>query len=152
MEFLSRGLALAAVLFVAVACAVHPAGRVVTPAEAEAAYVSLRDGGKFDLSLVRVVRLDVDGQRIDVASLTPTVLAESGSGPRAARTVFGFSPEKDKVILLTRAAEDGEARLLELSWEEIREGDAFLFPIFDGGDIVEARIQVVSKVQRPEAD
>jgi hypothetical protein len=149
--------ALATTLVLAVALAAgaygaDPAGERVS-AKSATATAKMLSGIDLDLSVVRVLRLDVGGERVEVVSLKPTLYNYQGSAFESAGTIMGFNPDRDTVVFMTRDAEGSEARRHQVAWSEVAKGDAFDFPVVTAqGQARTVEIRVAEKLQRPKAD
>jgi hypothetical protein len=139
-----RSMAALALVLGFAACAA-PAGRVADGADLAKAQQSITAGGQLDLSLVRVLRLDIDGRSVEAISLLPTTLTTADSG---ASTVIGFTADKSRIVFVTKTAENA-GRVLDLAWDDIQTGDHFVFPIALEQGVVQAEVRVRTKVQRP---
>lgn len=108
---------------------------------------------KVDLSRVRVVRMTVDGESLEVVSLQPARHHMAEKSPEAAGTIVAFTSDKESLIFLTRSQAGGPARRHSLAWDEIDSDTRFSFPVrTEAGKVEPAEIAVQAKFQRPKGD
>lgn len=92
----------------------------------------------FALDHVVVLRLiNDDGKRFEITSLGPSVIGFHNGGAPAARTVFSFAPERDRIILFSQDVPHWSAFRREILLEELTPGSNFRFPVVqDSGQVI----------------
>ena len=124
--------------------------RTITDINEIAATRTRVDKPGMDMSKVVVLRLRRDGQRVEVSSVTPTVLGRAAHGARAARTVANFTPERDKLMLFGQNVGERKGFYREISVSELRPGERFRFPVVqDDGSVKDLEFIVESLITRP---
>jgi hypothetical protein len=131
----SRTLAALLITLGLAACAT-PEWRTITDVKEIAATRTTVNNPSLDLSKVLVVRLDRDGQRLEVTSVGPAVIGAATAGPPGARTVFTFSPERDKLVLFGQNVPEFKGFHQEIPVAELQPGKRFRFPVVqDDGSV-----------------
>lgn len=90
------------------------------------------------LDKVVVLRLSNDaGKRVELASLAPAVIGRQDGGAPAARTVFNFSPDRERIVLFTQDVPHWTAYRMELQLDQLKPGETFRFPVVqESGEVV----------------
>lgn len=83
----------------------------------------------MDFSSVVVVRLTWQGRRLEVASVMPTVVAETVRAGQQAKTIFRVSDRQDGLVLFSRDLPNGKSVRTELSFAQLKGGMQFSFPV-----------------------
>ena len=97
----------------------------------------------LDFSRVIVLRLQLDGQRVEVTSLAPSVIGAEKGGVPGARTVFAFTPERDKLVLFGQNVPEFKGFHQEIPFAELQPGKNFRFPVVqEDGRVVEKEFTV----------
>lgn len=92
------------------------------------------------LEKVMILRLVVDGQRLEVTSLGPTVIVAEAA--RGNRTIFNLGGQKF-LTLFTRDGKNIRGYRLDIPVGDLLSGKEFRFPVAqDSGDVVEKRIVI----------
>lgn len=87
------------------------------------------------LDKVTVVRFDVDGKRLDVHSIAPTVIVAQPA--RGNVTILNLGAAADRLILFTREGLKIKGYRLEIPRAELQPGKRFRFPVAqDPGEVV----------------
>jgi hypothetical protein len=110
---------------------------------------TLLGGQNLDLSRVVIVRMFVNGTRVDATSLNPEVLAMEGEGDNRAATVLAFNAARDGLIFFSRDPESGQGFVKEASVEELAKKPVFEFPLVVGTTVTMAKFEIVDVVTRP---
>jgi hypothetical protein len=104
-----------------------------------------------DVLIVRLSMAEAAGEskRIDVTSIGPAVVSAVKDGAPAARTTFGFSENRDRMILLTQDVPARTAFTREIPAPELTVGKSFRFPVVqESGRIVENSFTVQQVIVR----
>jgi len=125
----------------------QPPVQELAPAEAEAKQNELLAGGPPELGVVWVARMEMDGKRIDIASLHASVLGHTGSPPAVALTVLRFTADRAAIEFFTRDPKSGAGKLLALPVSAPHE--AFSFPVLADGTVKTAEFRVLDLMHRP---
>ena len=124
--------------------------RTITDINEIAATRTRVDKPGMDMSKVVVLRLQCDGQRVEVSSVAPTVLGRATNGTRAARTVANFTPDRDKVMLFGQNVGERKGFYREIPVSELRPGERFRFPVVQAdGSVKDKEFVVESLISRP---
>lgn len=93
-----------------------------------------------------IVRLDVDGKRIDVSSLVPTeIVIERAKGNR---TIFNLSDRKN-LVLFTRDGRNIKGYKLVVPIAELVPGKTIVFPVVqEPGEAVEKQLKVLQVIEK----
>lgn len=91
----------------------------------------------LDLSNVLIIRTKTeDGKRVEITSVSPTVVSARKDGPPAARTTFAFTPRRDALILFSQDVPNWKAFRREVPVAELVPGKSFRFPVVqESGEI-----------------
>ena len=104
-------------------------------------YSAMREElGKPNLAFqnVTIVRLKNKGERVEFTSIGPAVIGAAKNGPPAAKTLFTFSPERDRVILFSQDVRNWKAFSKEIPVSQLVPGFTFHFPVVqETGEVVE---------------
>lgn len=94
-----------------------------------------------EVTLVRMT--NEKGQRAEAISIGPTVIGVEKNGPPAARTLFTFNPQLDRLVLFTQDVKNWKAFRKEIPIAELKPGKAFRFPVVqETGEVVEQTFTV----------
>ena len=127
------------------ACAT-PEWRTITDVKEIAATRATVGKPGLDLSRVIMLRLQRDGQRVEVTSIGPAVIGAAKNGPPGARTYFTFSPERDKLILFGQNVPEFKGFYQEIPFAELQPGKRFRFPVVEDDGSVREQEFTVEKV------
>lgn len=117
--------------------------RTITDVKEIAATRTAVNRSSLDLSKVLILRLQSDGQRIEVTSLAPATIGAAKNGPPGARTVFNFTPERDKLVLFGQNVPEFKGFYQEIPVSELQAGKRFRFPVVqDDGSVKEQEFTV----------
>lgn len=122
----------------------------LAPAEAAEAQKGLLVPPPFDLSVLYVTRLSIDGQRFEVTSLGPTTVAEESNGAHWAVSVLAYAPDKSALVLFSRDPGTGTGYRLALPVREVAEGLELRFPILKSQTLEEATVRINAQLRVPE--
>jgi len=130
------------------ACAT-PEWRTITDIKEIAATRTVVNKSTLDLSKVIILRLRRDGNRVEVTSLVPSVVGAAKDGPPGARTVFAFSPERDKLVLFGQNVPEFKGFHQEIPVSELQPGKRFRFPVVqEDGSVKEQEFTVEDLISR----
>lgn len=140
----SRLLVFSASILVFGCAQLPPGGDGITTIDgAEAVIAMQKELEKPSLSLDRVIviRMTMDGQRVEVASVAPTtIVAQPAAGNRS---IFTLNPARDTLILFTRDGRRIKGYRTEIPMSEIQPGKTFRFPVAqDPGEVVDKAFTV----------
>lgn len=95
----------------------------------------------FQLDRVSVLRMTMNGEKLEVSSIAPTVIfATQAAGNR---TVLNLATEKDKLVLFTRDGRKIKAYRTSIPVAELQPGKTFSFPVAqDPGEVVTKQFTV----------
>jgi hypothetical protein len=153
MKYLSQFIA--AGLVVAVATSAAALAQVGQPEQiaakdAQAVQTSLADSKGFDLSVVFVARVMVDGTRHEFTSLQPEVLGHAGAGDSQALSLVRFNEEKTALVLFTRNPKSGGASRLVIPVATLEKKPHFTFPVVtDDGKLATRKFEVLEVKHLP---
>jgi hypothetical protein len=103
-----------------------------------------------DLTRVIVLRLQHNAQRVEVTSLDVAVIGAAKNGPPGARTIFSFTPERDKLVLFGQNVPEFKGFYQEIPFSELQPGKRFSFPVVqEDGSVKEQEFTVEQIVTRP---
>lgn len=84
---------------------------------------------------VTVVRFDLDGKRLEVHSIAPTVIIAEPM--RGNRTIISLGVRPERLVLFTRDGRNIKGYRLEVPRAELQPGKRFSFPVAqDPGEVV----------------
>jgi hypothetical protein len=83
----------------------------------------------MDFSRVTVVRLQYQGRRLEVASVTPTVVAEARLGEQVAKTIFRIDDQRAVLVLFSRDLLQSKSIRTEMPMAQLGEKRQFSFPV-----------------------
>lgn len=125
-----------------VACA-STGWRTITDVKEIAAIRTAVNVPSIDLSKVLILRLQRDGQRVEVTSLAPAVIGAAKNGPPGARTLFSFTPRRDKLVLFGQNVPEFKGFYQEIPLADLQPGKRFRFPVVqDDGSVKEQEFTV----------
>ena len=128
---------------------VPPVIEIGDPAEALAVQQRLNSMQVLNLTRVRVARLTLDGEPIEVTTLLPSVVAQAKSGETPADTVFRFSESHDTLVLFSRDPETGKGYRLDIPQQKWTPGRTVQFPVVNqDGTMTEREVEVVKVIER----
>lgn len=137
-------------------CAVLQAGcgREQPPAEARKIDPHLQlqldmEKGTMDLSRVLIIRLTLAGKRLEVTSLTPTVVAEAQVAGQPAKTLFKVNDQKDLFLLFSRDAQKNASVTTTMAIDKLGPGTKFSFPVVQPDGSLKKEEFTVERVLRP---
>lgn len=120
--------------------------RTITDVKEIAATRTVVSQSSMDLSKVLILRLQSDGQRIEVTSLAPAIIGAAKSGLPGARTLFSFTPERDKLRLFGQNVPEFKAFYEEIPVAELQPGRRFRFPVVQDDGSVKEQDFTVEKI------
>lgn len=98
-----------------------------------------------DIATVTVMRFEVDGKRLEVHSISPTVIVAEPA--RGNRTILNFGAIADRLVLFTRDGRNIKGYRLEIPRAELKPGKRFRFPVAqDPGEIVTREFTVTQVI------
>ena len=100
----------------------------------------------IDLSEVTIVRLDADGKRYDVSSLTPLVLTKQAFGWGYAKSQISLDEQRKNMILFTYDVKREKAYQTQIPLAELQPGKAFTFPVLGEQGVAEDKTFTVNRV------
>ena len=121
----------------------------VAPAEAADMQAALLETPKFDLSLFLLTRLTVDGRRVEVTSLGPTLVADDLRGAHWAVSLLAYTPDKSALVLFSRDPESGVGYRLTIPVADLTEGMELGFPVLKNGALAGAALKITAQIQVP---
>lgn len=127
------------------ACAANE-WRTITDVKEIAATRTVVSKPNPDLAKVIVLRLQRNGQRMDVNSLAPTTVGAAKNGPPGARTLFAFTPARDKLVLFGQNVPEFKGFHQEIPVAELLPGKTFHFPVVQDDGSVMTEAFVVEKL------
>lgn len=138
-------------LFIAIglsACAT-PEWRTITDVKEIAATRTAVNKGALDMSKVIILRLQREGKRVEVSTIAPSVVGAAKDGPPGARTVFAFSPERDKLVLFGQNVPEFKGFYQEIPVSELQPGKRFRFPVVqEDGSVREQEFTVENLISQ----
>ena len=130
------------------ACAT-PEWRTITDIKEIAATRTAVNQSTLDLSKVIVLRLQRDAKRVEVTSLAPSIVGAAKDGPPGARTVFAFTPARDKLVLFGQNVPEFKGFHQEIPIDELQPGKRFRFPVVqEDGSVKEQEFTVEELLSR----
>jgi hypothetical protein len=130
------------------ACAT-PEWRTITDLHEIAATRTAVNKSTLDLSKIIVLRLQLDGKRVEVASLGPSIVGAADGGPPGARTVFAFTQARDKLVLFGQNVPEFLGFHQEIPIGELQPGKRFRFPVVqEDGSVKEQEFTVEALISR----
>ncbi len=88
-----------------------------------------------DFEKVTILRFDVEGKRLDVHSISPTIIIAQPA--RGNVTMLNLGAKQDRLILFTRDGLKIKGYRLEIPRTELQPGKRFRFPVAqDPGEVV----------------
>ena len=130
-------------------CAQLPLGGdgITTIEGAEAIIAMQKELEKPSLSLekVTVIRFEVDGKRLEVVSIAPTVIVAEPA--RGNRTILNLGGVADRLVLFTRDGRNIKGYRMEIPRAELQPGKRFSFPVAqDPGEVVQRDFTVTQVI------
>ncbi|MGQ0663447.1 MAG: hypothetical protein ACT4P2_07640 [Pseudomonadota bacterium] len=123
---------------------------ILSSQQALAAQAELSHAPPLDFTTVLVARLTIDGEAVDVTSISPVTLRSLGAGATESRTIIRFAADRQSLVFFTRELASGQGHRLVIPVAELDNGPAFAFPVLlPGGAPKEARIEVKALFRRP---
>jgi hypothetical protein len=117
--------------------------RTITDVKEIAATRTAVSKSSLDLSKVLILRLQSNGKRIEVTSLAPSTIGAATNGLPGARTLFNFTPERDKLRLFGQNVSEFKGFYQEIPVSELQPGKRFRFPVVqDDGSVKEQEFTV----------
>jgi hypothetical protein len=107
--------------------------------------------GAMDFSRVTIVRLQRDGKRLEVASVMPTVVAQTTLAGNEAKTIFRVNDRGDALVLFSRDVPNGRSYKTELSFSKLAPNQSFAFPVVQpDGKLTEYTFTVEKIISPPQ--
>jgi hypothetical protein len=126
-----------------VACVSQPTWSTIEGTEKILALQHKLEKPSFALEKVVILRMSMDGRRLEVSSVSPTVIVAEPA--RGNRTIFNLS-NKNSLVLFTRDGRNIKGYREEIPLSELIPGKSIRFPVAqDPGEVVE-KILVVDRV------
>lgn len=133
-------LAIAVCLISLAACTSQPTWTVIDGAERIVAQQRELEKPSFNLDKVVIIRMTVDGKRLDVSSVSPTVLVAEQA--RGNKTIFNVS-DRQTLVLFTRDGRNIKAYREEIPVSELTPGRSIRFLVAqDPGEVVEKTLVI----------
>ena len=128
------------------ACATTEWRTITDPAEIAATRTTASKVNP-DFSKLLILRLQRDGQRVEVTTLAPTIVGAAKDGPPGARTLFTFTPERDKLVLFGQNVPEFKGFYQEIPFAELQPGKRFSFPVVqENGSVKEQEFTVEKEI------
>lgn len=122
------------------ACVSQPTWTEVDGAEKIVSQQRELEKPSFAIEKVVILRMTMDGKRLDVSSVSPTVIVAEPA--RGNRTIFNVSNQKT-LVLFTRDGRNIKGYRQEIPLSELTPGKAIRFPVAqDPGEVVEKTLVV----------
>lgn len=104
-------------------------------------------GGSFEK--VVVVRLQLDGQRMEVSSILPLLLVDANLQGQSAKTIFRINDRADGLVLFSRDIPNAKSYRTELPLTQLSAKKEFSFPVVQAdGKLKDTTFVVVEIVTR----
>lgn len=131
------------------ACAQLPVGgdgiTTIEGADAVIAMQKVLEKPSPSFEKVTVVRFELDGKRLEVHSITPTVIVAEPA--RGNRTILNLGAVPGKLVLFTRDGRNIKGYRLEIPRSELQPGKRFSFPVAqDPGEVVQREFTVTQVI------
>ena len=117
------------------ACKTKMATEPVPAEEAIALQKKLRSLPNFDLSSVKVVKFQYEGDPLDVTSLAPQILSTEQHEGQMYVTALWLSEDRETLHLFTRNPATGDGETARIALNDLAEGKSISFPVLKDGDL-----------------
>lgn len=139
-----------AVLLVAACSPSSPPPSAPARDDAHARLQTEMEQATMDFSKVTVVRLQRDGKRLEVANVTPTVVASANVSGEPVKTIFRINDRIDSLVLFSRDIANAKSIKTEITFTRLTENSKFAFPVVQAdGSLKEEQFSVMQIVQPP---
>ena len=124
------------------ACAT-PEWRTITDVKEIAATRTTVSKPNLDFSKVIILRLQLNGQRVEVTNIGPSTIGAAKDGPPGARTIFTFTPNSDRLVLFGQNVPEFKGFYQEIPIADLQPGKSMRFPVVqDDGSVKEQEFTV----------
>lgn len=150
-RFLLRLSVTTLLLTLLVACGKSPAPPVVpapSSGDPHAAEQLAMEQGTPDFANLLIIRLQSEGQRVEVTSVLPATIAEAGVSGQAAKTIFRVNEKGNGLLLFSRDLLHGKSFRTELSLLELEQKKSFSFPVVQPDASLKERTFALEKIIR----
>ena len=120
--------------------------RTITDVKEIAATRTTVNKPSMDLSKVIILRLQVDGNRVEVTSIGPATIGYEKNGPPGARTLFSFNTSREKLVLFGQNVPEFKGFYQEIPVSDLLPGKRFSFPVVQEDGSVKDKEFTVEKL------
>lgn len=140
-----------ALLLSLVACGkTPPASPASVVGDPHAAEQAAMEKSTMDFSNLLIVRLQRNGQRLEVTSVLPAQVAEATVSGQSAKTIFRINEKGDGLLLFSRDLLNGRSFRTELSLADLEQKKGFSFPVVQGnGSLKEQTFSLERMIRQP---
>jgi hypothetical protein len=133
-----------------VACGKSPPPVVPAPSSGDphAAEQLAMEQGAPDFANLLIIRLQSEGQRVEVTSVLPATIAEAGVSGQVAKTIFRVNEKGNGLLLFSRDLLNGKSFRTELSILELERKKSFSFPVVQPDASLKERTFALEKIIR----
>jgi len=140
---------MAAIALVLAACGKAPP--VVAPPVAgdpHAVEQATMEAGMLDFSNVVIIRLQIEGRRLEVTSVLPALVAEATVSGQTAKTIFRVNEKGTGMVLFSRDLLRGKSFRTELTLAELEQKKSFSFPVVQPDASLKERAFTLERIIR----
>jgi hypothetical protein len=107
--------------------------------------------GSMDFSRVTTVRLLRDGKRLEVISVSPTLVARATVAGEEAKTLFAINERVDALVLFSRDIPGTRSVKTEMPLSQLKSKPSFVFPVVQAdGRLKEESFSVEKIIEPPQ--
>jgi hypothetical protein len=104
----------------------------------------------LDFSHVVIVRLRADGERLEVASIMPSVVAEAEVSGQHAKTIFRVNDTTDGLVLFSRDLFNGKSYRTEITFSDLESRKGFTFPVVQADGSLQEKQFTLERIVSPD--
>lgn len=134
-----------------VACGKSPTAPrqlALTSGDSHAAEQLAMERGSPDFSNLLIIRLQSEGQRVEVTSILPATIAETTVSGQVAKTIFRINEGGSGLVLFSRDLLNGKSFRTEFTIAELERTGSFSFPVVQPDASLKERSFALEKVIR----
>jgi hypothetical protein len=139
---------LAALCLLLAGCGKAPAPPAPVSGDPHAAEQARMAAGTLDFSNVMVIRLQSEGQRVEVTSVLPAIVAEATLAGQSAQTIFRVNEKGSGLVLFSRDLPHGKSFRVELTLPDLEQKKSFSFPVVQPDASLKERAFALEKIIR----
>ena len=125
-----------------------PSARTPAAGDPHAAAQASMEAGTPDLSNVVIIRLQSEGQRVEVTSVLPAIVAEATLAGQSAKTIFRVNEKGAGLLLFSRDLPHGKSFRVDLSLSDLEQKKSFSFPVVQPDASLKERAFALEKIIR----